>query len=773
MKVLRASLLCGLILLALNETFAQKVGVVFSGGGAKGLVHIGVLKALEENHIPVDFITGTSMGGVVGSLYAAGYTPTELEYLAKSKDFQNWISGKFESSYRYYFQKKPLNSSIISLKLQVDTGLHVRFTPRLLNDIPLNFALFELLSQASANARNNFDSLFVPFRCIVSDVLSEKMISLHSGSLVDAVRGTLSVPLIYRPVKVDDQYVFDGGLYNNFPVDVMKKDFKPDFIIGVNVSSKTFKEYPKDIDEKLMDRFLLYMFLSKTDSTTIGKNGIYIQPNLEGYTSSSFTEVEELIKKGYDAVMAQMPAIKAAISRRVGAEELEERREKFTHQRDKLRFETIRISGISARQKRYVRAIFGEQNRKLDLQDVKEGYYRVVADDNLETIYPRMVYHPSTDSYDFELQVRPENTFKINLGGFISSRPVSNTYIGLQYNLLRRWSYTFGTNFYLGRFYESAQGTTRIDFPSRIPVYLEGEFTYNHWNYLNSSKIYLSKLNPLYIDQSDRKAVLKGGIPLSHNGKFEIQTGFVSLDDSYSPDNVYKTGDTLDFTTFKGFTARVALERNSLNRRQYASQGLSFTLESSYYSGVEHYTPGNTYRDVPNYSELRPERHHHDWFKIKLNAEQYILSRKIYALGYQCEGVISNQPLFSNYKSTILSSPAYFPFQDSRSLYLERFRAHSYLALALKNVFSLRRNLDARIEGAIFQPFEPFSKKSLQSTTYKGIFADRSYATSAGLVYHSPLGPVGLFFNHYDDDQKRYGLLFHIGYMLYNKRCLE
>jgi NTE family protein len=267
---------------------AQKVGLVFSGGGAKGLAHIGVLKALEENNIPIDYIVGTSMGGIVGGLYAAGYSPEEIEKIALSKDFQNWVSGQYINEYRYFYNKKPENPSFLTAKLQIDTGFNVKLRSNLINDIPLNFALLELYGQASAIAKDDFNQLFVPFRTVVADVFSQKMIPVSSGNLAEAIRGTFTVPLIYRPIKVNGKYVFDGGLYNNFPVDVLKKDFVPDYIIGTNVSSKTYIDYPKENDEKLMSRFLFYMFLSKSDSTSIGENGVYIQPDLDEYSTTNF-----------------------------------------------------------------------------------------------------------------------------------------------------------------------------------------------------------------------------------------------------------------------------------------------------------------------------------------------------------------------------------------------------------------------------------------------------------------------------------------------------
>jgi NTE family protein len=154
----------------------QKVGLVLSGGGAKGLSHIGTLKALEENHIPIDYITGTSMGGIVGALYAAGYSPAQIERIALTSEFQDWVNGRYKSDYSFYFQKSSNNASLISAKIQIDTALRMSIRNNLVNDIPLNFALIELLSQASAISKDNFDNLFVPYRCMVSDVFSQTSI---------------------------------------------------------------------------------------------------------------------------------------------------------------------------------------------------------------------------------------------------------------------------------------------------------------------------------------------------------------------------------------------------------------------------------------------------------------------------------------------------------------------------------------------------------------------------------------------------------------------
>lgn len=763
-----------LLLSSFLSLSAQKVGLVFSGGGAKGLAHIGVLKALEENNIPIDYIVGTSMGGIVGGLYASGYSPTEIEKIALSEDFQNWLSGYYENEHRYFYNKKPENPSFITAKLQIDTGFNIKLRSNLINDVPLNFALLELYGQASATAKNDFNKLFVPFRCIVADIFTQEMIPVANGNLAEAIRGTFTVPLLYRPIKVSDKYVFDGGIYNNFPVDVMKKDFQPDFIIGSNVSSKIYNDYPKDIEEKLMNRFLVYMFLSKTDSTAIGKNGAYIQPDLSDYSTTNFTPVAELIKKGYEATIADIPKIKQALTRSNSSLELKNKREYFKNRLAPLEFDKITATGINSKQKTYVEQIINshiEDGSKLS--EIKKGYYRLVADQNFETVYPRIVYDSTTNSNSFEISVQPEKNFKIDFGGVISTRPISNAYIGLQYNYLRKKSYTLSANFYAGGFYESVQTTARLDIPSKIPLYLEADFTYNHWNYFNKSQIFIENVAPVFITQSDRKIVLKLGMPFTNNGRIELQSGFINFNDEYSPNQKFSVGDLMDKNTYNGAMVSINYGKNMLTRRQYAKSGSSFKIGLSVFTGLEKYTPGNIFRNEINFNEIKPLSENRNWYKVQLTREKYFEFSKKYSLGVLFEALASNRPNFSTFKSSVLTAPTFNPLQDSKSLYLENFRANNYGAFGLKNVIQLYKNLDLRAEAYIFQPARVFKLRGLQGISFGELFADRHYALSTGLVYNTLAGPISLSVNHYDEDRNKFGIMFHMGFLIYNKRSFE
>ncbi len=764
---------CFFVFVITANCFAQKVGVVLSGGGAKGLAHIGVLKALEENNIPIDYITGTSMGGVVGAMYAAGYSPKEIEYIALSTDFQDWITGKYDSDYSYFFDKKERNPSFISAKLQIDTGFNFKFRSNLVNDIPLNFALLELLGQASANAKNDFNKLFVPYRCIVSDVLSQSTIAMKSGSLVEAVRGTFTVPLVYRPIKVDNKYVFDGGLYDNFPVGVMKEEFKPDFIIGSNVSSKTFNTYPKDNDEKLMNKFLMYLFLSKTDSTVIGENGVYIQPDLSNYSITNFSPVEEIIKKGYDATIIEIEKIRVKVKRQKSVEAVKVARAAFVDKNPYLTFRNIKVTGVSGIRKKYVENVFKNMNKNLNLQDVKRAYYKLLGDNNFETVYPKINYLPAENTYEFELVVQPERNFKVDFGGAIASRPVSNVFIGLQYNFLRKNSYTINANFYSGRFHESAQGAFRMDVPTKAPFYLETEFTYNNWNYFQSTQLFLENANPTFLKQFDNRVVQNVGFSTGKNAKTTLFAGYFRTNNKYSPTDNFTTGDILDETAFNGFVTGINYQKDQLNRKQYPSKGKSLFAGFTYVEGFENYEPGNILRNDPIYPTLTETQVFRRWFKMKISKEEYFNIKPKYSLGYLVEGVYSNRPEFENYRSNLIHTPAFYPLQDSKTLFLENLRANQYLALGIKNVFTSTRHLDFRLEAYVFQPYKEILKVGNQGTKLGNAFSDRSFVASTAAVYHTPVGPISLNLNYYDDKAKRFGVFFHIGYLIYNKRAIE
>lgn len=752
------------ILLSLNLQ-AQRVGLVLSGGAAKGLAHVGVLKALEENNIPIDYITGTSMGGLVGGMYAAGYSASEMEYIATSKDFQEWVSGNFEADFTYYYERKAVSASIISLGLGLDSVFQARLRSNLINDIPLNFALLELTAQASINSNWNFDSLMIPYRCMIADVFSQQQIAVKNGSLGEAMRATMTVPYVFRPIKINGRYVFDGGLYNNFPVDVMRADFNPDVIIGVNVSSKTFKEYPFKTDEEAISKLFNYLLLSKSDSSLLLDKDIYIQPDVYENSVVDFKNPARLIQLGYEAAMAKMPQIKAQIARTQTLEQKKEMRNRFNDRQSPIIFNALRFTGVNNRQKVYIRNVIKQDYNRVSLYNAKRGYYLLVSDQNFRTVFPRIV-PTKKGMYDFELDVKPERNVRAQVGGNISSRPINTVYFGLDYSYLNTYFLSMSSDFYLGRFYESAALSTRIDFTWKRPVSLTANFVYNHWNYFKSSDLFIQEPVINYVDQSDKRLVFTLSIPAKYNGKWMIKVGGFNNRDLFSQTNIYSDGDQLDRSVFNALKYAFEYENNTLNQKQFAFTGHNARISIQYIDGVERYIPGTE-------SILNIKRKHQQWIRLSTDFENYYSVTPKYKIGAEYNLVVSNQPLFASYRSSILNATAFYPLLDSRTFLLENYRAFSYAGVGIKNVYLINKNLQARIEGYYFQPYQKIMNAASQKAELGKPFAHRYLTGIASLVYKSPVGPISVNTSYYDNAKEQWFFLFNIGYIIFQKRASE
>ena len=180
-----------------SETTARRgVGVVLSGGGAKGLYHIGVLEALEKSGVPIDYIAGTSMGSIIGALYAAGYSIEEMRELVLSGVVQQWVSGRIDPTvYMPYYRQMGNSPSFINLWLDLaDEKQTFQLPKNLISSTQIDMALIELFAPASTAAKDNFDQLMVPFLCVAADMNQRKPVTLDEGSLPEAIRSSMAIP---------------------------------------------------------------------------------------------------------------------------------------------------------------------------------------------------------------------------------------------------------------------------------------------------------------------------------------------------------------------------------------------------------------------------------------------------------------------------------------------------------------------------------------------------------------------------------------------------
>lgn len=746
--------------------WSQKVGLVLSGGAAKGIAHVGVLKALEENEIPIDYIVGTSMGGIIGGCYAAGMSPAQIEEIVLSKDFLNWVSGRSEEGQNYYYFRNEETPSFIRLNLSLDSTFSVLFNTSIANDLSLNFALAEKFAQPSAIAKNDFDSLFVPLRVMASDIFTQTEVTLEQGALSDALRATQTVPLFYNPIRIEGKYLFDGGVYNNFPVDVAGRVFNPDVIIGSNVSSKVYEEYPYGQDDKLISRSLLYMILDKSDPTKVPGTGVYIQPDIKRFTSFDFGKGRALIDSGYAQTMRQMPEIKSKVSSRRTCDAVALARNQFNNKTTAFFVDHIEAEGFSKNQQRYINRFFKKEGPTLTFSEVKRGFYRLTSDDYFNNLYPSFSFNPENKNFNLKLLRRPQNNFQVDFGGVIATRSISSIFLGLNYYYFNRSLMHAEANFNTGDFYKSAQLKSRIDLPNRGQFYIEPEATFNKWDFISGKDLVIKNFSPTVLNRIDRKMGVNVGIPVGNRYKFIIESSYINNRDQYINNDVLVSTDTLDLLRVRGSRAGLSLSSNTLNRKQYSSAGKRFVFSFDLFDLNESLEPGNTS------VKSAPEKIDHRFFRARVSMEQYFL-KGVYSTGYFFESVISNQDPFSSYTASVINAPGFSQIQDSRTVLLENFRSYNYISGGLRNVFKVKKSLDFRLEGYVFKPLESLKKGVNQETLLEQNLTDIYFAATAGLVLHSSVGPISLSLNYYDDKENQLGVLLHVGFLLFNKTSLE
>ncbi|MGY3090760.1 NTE family protein [Hymenobacter sp. UYAg731] len=753
--------------LSIFTASAQKVGLVLSGGGAKGLAHVGVLRQLEKNHIPIDYIVGTSMGAVIGGMYAAGYSPDEIEQIVLSPEFQNWTSGKALESKTFNFLTAEPSPSALRLGIAIDSSFKARISTNLVNDLNLNLALARLLAPAGASSNYNFDNLFVPFRCMASEVFTRQVVEQKSGSLSDAIRNSMSFPLAFRPIRnLDGKYYYDGAVYDNFPTNTMKKTFAPDIIIGVNVGDVAFKKYPKN-DDALLASTVAFLGTSVADTGSVGKNGIYIQPDLDGLGVGDFDRVKDFIAEGDTAARRSMEKIKSRISRRVDSTSLQRRRLAFQGLAPKPRFIEVQVHGLRPDQNTYAARFFPRSGREYSLDDIAEGYYRLASDDYFKNIYPRIRYDAARKGYIFSVDAQRNNNVSTEVGFVLSNRPIDNLFFGLEFRYLRRLLYTASADVSLGRFYNGAHGSFRINVPAKLPFYFEPEVTYNQWDFQNTAGVLGRGVVNTQVRQQDTKLGGQFGISPTYRSRLLLDVATFVTKDEYTNSKEINTSDVLDATVFRGVTGALRLARNTLNRKQYSTSGHRYVYTLRGVTGAATYTPGSTAQQ-PGSSE------HREWLQFRATVERYFsLKGDRHAWGYFGELMASNQPTFTNYRSSQTISPVFAPLPDSRTLFMDTYRSARYAAVGVRYTQPFLKKLEWRTEVYVHLNAQPLVQGDQQVAVRKSGFDRPRVTASTGLIFQTPVGPLALHARFYDDPSERFGIYGHLGYLLFRGRALE
>ncbi|MDR0614185.1 MAG: patatin-like phospholipase family protein [Dysgonamonadaceae bacterium] len=751
-----------ILMTSFGSMYSQKVGLVLSGGGAKGAVHIGIIKALEDNDIPVDYIAGTSIGAIVGSLYAAGYSPEEMLDLFLSENFHYWQTGKVQEEYQYYFRKSPDKPDFIKFAVPLDSLIiNQSLLPNnLVNPIQMNQAFMQLYAQANARCGGDFNKLFVPFLCVASDVFHKKPVLFRNGNLGDAVRASMTFPLVFKPIYVDSILLFDGGIFDNFPVNPMKNNFHPDFIIGSIVTDKKAKK----MEELNVYDLIEHMIMQKPSYEIGSDEGVILNFTMDDVNLLDFYKSRTLFDMGYEAASKMADSIKMKVNRSVPLKELEQKRYEYRTQLPPLVFNKIHISGVNEEQQSYIESqIKRDDDDHFTMEDFKQTYFHLLSNPRIKEIMPYAVWNPDTKTFDLHLDIQIKNEITISFGGNISSMSANQLYLGLGYRSLTSFSSGLNLDMQVGNTFSGTSLTGKIELQGTIPLDITGQIVYNYRKYYENEKLFIDTEVSTFIHQHETFGKLGLGLPFFNKARMDFVAGYGVLEDKYYQDKIY-TEDSFDKSSYKLFSFGIFYRKNTQNAKQYPVYGNNHHVFAQYISGYESFTPAK--------SPYRQGSQYQSWIQLDASVYDLYEINSRFNWGYRVQSVLSSKNLLNNYTASVLQAPAYTPTMHSKIVFNEAFRANQFVAAGIIPVWKLNSTFHVRGDFHGFLPVYPLFKDADKKTYYGDLFSHPAYLGEISLVAQLPFMSISLYVNRYSFPKNNWNFGLNIGYVIFGSKFI-
>ena len=382
------------------------IGLVLSGGGAKGLAHIGVMKVLEREGIHVDYIGGTSMGGLVGGLRAAGYTPEQLEVLTNNLPWEKLLTDEKERRDLPLQEKVSFDKYIISLPME---GL-IPGLPKGLKEGQLIMNILNRLTW-KVNDIHNFENLPIPYFCVATNLETGDTVLIRSGDLPIAMRATMSIPSILAPVEVDGKTLVDGGVVNNFPVDIMMS-LGMDYVIGVDVGAPLYKADQISSVIDILDQISSF-HQQQRHKDNVMLTDLYIKPDISGISVMSFDDVQSIIDRGEKAAMEHIDEIRELAA--MIKNQKRPPRKFYLRMDDTIFIEDIEVKGLEKVNMKLVKGRLALNIPGVNTVDhINAAIDRLYSSDYFDFINYKLI--KKRDGYLLSIEVRENKTNRFNVG---------------------------------------------------------------------------------------------------------------------------------------------------------------------------------------------------------------------------------------------------------------------------------------------------------------------------------------------------------------------
>lgn len=385
-----------------------RIGLVLSGGGAKGFAHVGVLKVIEEAGIPVDYITGTSIGSIFGGLYALGYDAATIEKIVDNQNWETLLNNEPRREFAPVITKEEESRYLLSLpvkakKIAIPEGfLNGQKTMELVTYLSYGF-----------HDVDDFSKLPIPFRCIAADIATGEEVVLDRGYLPKAIRASMSVPAVFAACEIDNRMLVDGGIVNNFPVDRCR-EMGADIIIGVDIGDELMTQNKIRSIPDMISQLTTLLGFERTRKNSKDAD-ILIRPDISGYSASSFStaSAKMLITRGEEAARKVLPVI---IRLR---DSLNLKRDFNLHRQlpDLSSPVLVKRIDVLGTEKTNIISILGkmgiDKQKKTTLHEIREGISRIYATGNYQNIEYRI---SGEEEKIVTITVKEISTNRLNIG---------------------------------------------------------------------------------------------------------------------------------------------------------------------------------------------------------------------------------------------------------------------------------------------------------------------------------------------------------------------
>ena len=753
----RLILILTLLTVILPDLRAERVGLVLSGGGAKGIAHIAMIQALEDNDIPVDYITGTSMGAIIGALYSCGFTPKEMMNLFLSPEFADWSSGTLNRDKVYFVSKTRGTPRMFNINFsRRDSANIFSYIPsHLISPMPMNMEFLKLFGPYSVQCRENFDSLFVPYRCVTSDIYHKHKVVCRSGSVGEAVRQSMSFPLVFKPIERDGVLVYDGGIYDNFPVDVMKEEFAPDVMIGSNVSGPDGKPIPGNVYSQLED-----MIIQNNDYSLPDSLGIKVNMPVRQFGVLDWDKAQEIYDIGYRTAMEKIDSIKMRVKARRPKAEVAARRSRFNAATPQLYFNKVETSGVGEIEKQYLDYVFNPRGTdSISIDQVENSYYRVVSRPIVSDLEPTMKITPQGNI----LQVKPElnDRWNASLGAWLTTATNSMLFLSGSYNTLRFNAFDASLNFWFGQSYIAGMADFRYLLRRQAVSYLSFQGVLSRQKYYNDQVMFFKNDAPMFLTDYENYAKISYVREFGRIADIFASVGYSYRHDDYYADALFDEHSALhrDKSQYRIWMLQTGLNASTLDNEMYPSLGSLLEVHLTGLHVSQRFIPQGDMAKTPGFTPG------YKWMATA-KWKKYFPINKWWTLGASAEGAATIGPLRQNYVAELIQSPEFAPTPSMVNYFNPAFRSPSFVAIGAMPIWSPLKNFQARGDLYLYCPVRHMTDVSKGIARYDGWMKDPQFFGELAVVYNFPFASLSLYGNYMSSPKSNwnfglsFGLLF-------------